>query len=571
MNPSNIWALINENKITVALLVLSTIILDPLSLVTHFYNSFDFYYFSEDARPLISPYLKNWDKTLSDSDYLSEYFISSILPKAYTLLMEFVSNIIDPRIFSKFLSLFLYLITGILFILSALKLGGWYAAWGSALLFFSTNAIFVYLEGGFPRSFAGPILALTTLGLISGRPAYLATATLIGSLFYYISAAFAGLSLFTYLILFPSSWHGASAQWSFKKRVIVVGVIGTISTALIASSIFGAVNSAPMVGPNDFEAFPEAGPGGRHIPEIYSVFQSTVKWSLAVFLWSEPLSKAVFDFLITNFWVIFVLCYSILVTGLVLLSKQNRIRRLIILPVLSILLFQAAILATPYLYIPSRYMAYTMPIVFALLFPVCFLETLRLIGSKYLNAKSLRLFMVGGCLALVAAMGGRSEESGLMHVPAAERPIYDFVSSLPTDVLIAGWPKGILDNIPYLTGRKAFLTYETHSAFHADYILEMRRRMKLIINAYHAENAEPLMKLRKQYGVTHFVIDETFFENGLPKYFKPFNEIAEEFAARAKGTPYLRQVIKSSAVYRLQNIVIIDLRALKETSNNQSG
>ena len=58
------------------------------------------------------------------------------------------------------------------------------------------------------------------------------------------------------------------------------------------------------------------------------------------------------------------------------------------------------------------------------------------------------------CLALALTLGGRDIRNGLIEVPRDDAPLYRFIADLPPASLIAGWPQGLIDNVPIVRGEK---------------------------------------------------------------------------------------------------------------------
>jgi hypothetical protein len=176
---------------------------------------------------------------------------------------------------------------------------------------------------------------------------------------------------------------------------------------------------------------------------------------------------------------------------------------------------------------------------------------------------------VAGYLLAVGARGARRPtEAGFTVVVApAGMPLYRLIESLPADVMIAGWPdprneRAVVDNVPYMSARRVLLSGETHQAFHEAYVVEMRVRMRTLIDAYFAADLEPLRALRDRLGVTHLVIDRGHYENP-PTYFRPFDQwTAQAFSAgRARGFEVRRRIAQAQ-VFDDGTLAVLDLSRL---------
>jgi len=87
---------------------------------------------------------------------------------------------------------------------------------------------------------------------------------------------------------------------------------------------------------------------------------------------------------------------------------------------------------------------------------------------------------------VLALFGGQSRvKAGIARYNApVDRPLLQAVAELPKSVLIAGWPEGVLETLPVLSRRTPFLTRELHVPYHTEMTLQMRERMKALIDAY---------------------------------------------------------------------------------------
>ena len=222
------------STVTILLVVASAFAIDFPSLLAWVKDSAHFYIVNDDARQQVWPYLKFWDEELFVDDYMSAYYLSNIMPKGYSLLMETFARGIDPRDFAKILALTLYAATMYLLVRAAYCLGGWHLAWATAVIALGSSIFPNYTAGGLPKAFGFPIIALAALGLIQGRVVPIFSATMLGAIFYFVAGAICGLALFVLLFLFPVSWRGHAAGWTFRRRALVVGLTGFASLGLIA-------------------------------------------------------------------------------------------------------------------------------------------------------------------------------------------------------------------------------------------------------------------------------------------------------------------------------------------------
>jgi hypothetical protein len=214
----------------------------------------------------------------------------------------------------------------------------------------------------------------------------------------------------------------------------------------------------------------------------------------------------------------------------------------------------------PLLYLPQRYVAYPAPVIIVVLVSsagaalVSLSERLRSHRwSKGVGAAAFGIF----CLVLT---GGRGSATAGINTSIGSPRLYGFLGKLPTDSLIAGWPRNT-DNVGYFSKRRVLVAFETHVPFHDKYTLEMRRRTEDLIMAYYARGPEPLQRLRRRYGVTHLVVDLGHFARPAT-YFKPFQEIvARETKGRRRVGFYVPTLAKK-AVFKEGSVVVLSLASL---------
>ena len=83
--------------------------------------------------------------------------------------------------------------------------------------------------------------------------------------------------------------------------------------------------------------------------------------------------------------------------------------------------------------------------------------------------------------------------------------------------------------------------------------------MRAIVKLYAATDKTAVDELRREYGVTHLLIDRKHLTN-IPSYFAPFkDEIIAARAATGGDALYLERLAQEAAAFRLQHLVLIDL------------
>jgi hypothetical protein len=257
----------------------------------------------------------------------------------------------------------------------------------------------------------------------------------------------------------------------------------------------------------------------------------------------------------------------LLLAGLVtaLPSRPHLQRVLLAAPVVAVLYYLSDAL-WPQFWIPQRYVGYTVPLLTVVVLPIA-------IGSLVSRAARLaRLGITPGLGGLLVAvgltltLGGRGPgESGLsVRFGAEETRLLSFLSTLPPETLVAGWPGDdeAFESTGVIARRRMLVSFETHQVYHQQYATTLRARMNTLVDAYAAGRADALAQLRDHFGVTHLVVDWRHFERPL-KTFEPFTtrmralQVSEPAAAKA-----LADATAGADVFRSEHFTVVALARL---------
>jgi hypothetical protein len=421
------------------------------------------------------------------------------------------------------------------------------------------------------------VLALLMLALVEGRPLAMASLVVAGALLYPASGVVAGLALAIFLLLLPARDRGAAAEWTLRRRLAVLAAAALLAALAWLPVVLRSRSYGPLIVPSQFAIFPEAGPGGRLntrddrprgqgiAVELRRATERSVSGS------GPPLVPALhswYERLGSQRWIMLV---GLTVAGGIALGRRRpEARRAAVLPAAALVLYFVAGRVFPYLYFPERYLGYPLPIALAVLLPAgtraLIEEVARAIGGSWLQARVRGSLGAAAVLILAALVAGRSTGvEGLTVRVDPDEPVYAAIAGLPSDALIAGWPRGVIDNVPYLLRRRVLVSFETHQPQYAGYVLSMRGRARAVFAAYFATTPEPILELRDRHGVTHLLIDYRTLERP-PLYFAPFDDDVERAvaAARGKGFEVLRQAA-TAAVHRGSRYLLLDLSRVETT------
>ena len=530
--------------------------------------------FQNDARQQLPPFFRYEDSTLFQNDYAGDYYLACF-PWGYRGLYTAAGLLGGASALSQAIPYLLLAVTVGALALAAYRVGGVFAAWGAAALCLGSSEYLGRLAGGLPRSFAPPLMALVLVALAYGSVRLLVLCTWLGAGFYPVVAAVAGISLALLLLDPIAQDRGIAESWALRKRIGVLAGVALVAVSILVPVWMLSAKYGPLITPALAKEFPEAGPGGRlsahnRHPYRTPVWQTVALLSEALPGAGEPLSafgswlRA--DSSGRRLRLALYAMFAVASVGWIRLAlRRPEARRILFLPAAALLGRALAIWGLPFLYLPSRYIRYAMPGVAIVVL------TAGTIGLVPQRLRARRPWLPGlvvavFCAATLLFLGSRgSPDAGLdVRVDTAD-PLYTFVGALPADSLIAGWPSGVVNNVPYVARRTALAAQETHQVFHAGYALEMRRRVNAVIDAYFATTPEPLVRLRREFGVTHLLIDLDMLGRRSATYFKPFDRRIDEAVARlGNQEPEVVRQLGNAAVFQRGQMAVLDLKRIRD-------
>jgi hypothetical protein len=556
-------------------LLLATIVYG-VTLARHVKRSMNPLVFNNNVRQQIFPFFGYHEAGLFPHDYFVAYYRACFFPVGYHAFYRVGANFWDPAGISKVLPYILLALTAAAVVAAARPLAGYFGALLAAALLLSNSVVFSRMVGGLPRAFAFPALAFTAVALVYGKPRLLAGVVCVSAGFYPPAAVVGGIALALWLFLLPGTNRGDAADWDLPRRVRLVIVTASLSALILLPTVIGARVYGRPLGPKDVAKYPELGPHGRYgegnRPPFNTFPQDVLQEARALFRpVGQPLSKDMQQWARvrpapdanSNGDVLLEFLTGVLLVGGIVLAAQGSIgRRFLLLGAAAWVGHLAARALAPYLFLPERYVGYPVTIVLILLIPAVGAA----LGAELFGGRRLALGRAAGVIALAAIVllpfGGRGYASAGLNVDVtSQRPLYDFLSKLPKDALIAGWPSD-LDSVPYVSRRQAFITGEVHQVFHQRYADEMRRRMRAVIDAYFATSPDAIKRLRDEFGVTHLIFQPSLLEKPPPSCEPFIGWIRDAFnEGRSKGFEIPRQV-EATKVFSDGAFVVLELRRL---------
>jgi hypothetical protein len=542
------------------------------SLVAHARRSADPAFFNDDVRAQVYPFLRYERAGSFRNDYPGDYFFDCRFPAGYRLLYTAAGKLGAVEAVSKALPYVLLLVTFAGVGLVAHRFGGWPAAAVAVALCLGSDIYLACTVGGVSHAFGFPISVATMLAVVRDRPGWLAALTIAGAAFYPTVGVVAGICLVLTLVV-PTGPRERSSGLSWSRRAALILGAAAVSAILLLPPALGARPYGPLITLATADRFPEAGPGGRYHGDDRPPFKGFVRTGLRDLEDTmSPAGPALVPPL--HDWIMagpsgrrlrLALAALLMLAGVGWLrraAESAEARRLLLFPLAGLLGYWAARLVYPYLYLPQRYSLNVLPPLAAV---VLASGASGLLPRGRLSERWRRTL---GCAPGVAALllfgswGSRVE--GLDIEADPKSPPYAFIAGLPDSALLAGWPSGAIDNVPWVSRRRALVTFETHQAQHVAATLEMRRRAEAVIDAFFATDPEPLQRLKADFGVTHFVVDlDLAAHPDRARYFAPFDRrIASHFERTRGRTLEIVRQLENSVVFRGRDLAVLDLSRL---------
>jgi hypothetical protein len=454
------------------------------------------YVVNDDVRQQIYWMARYLDPSLYPPDLLNDYAAAYVPPAVKALYFGAAKGFgCDPILFSK-------LLTGGLFVLLALAFFGLGLALEGRILGYCCLAAACCLpyflkniSGGLSRSFAPPLLAFFFLAWLRRSGRGMALTLLAQALFIpYIAVlcafcaccdAFWGRIVGHTSGPFPARpWHGlallaaAGLVWSFNHALTTAGFGPLVGRAALAAgpefSAHGRLDLFPL--PNPF------------FDLIYWPFES-IGLFLDIGLFTGIASLAVL--------LPFVIIGARRAPWAELAARAGRPAAMLLAG--SLTLYVLARIVALKLFVPDRYIAYTINLLYALALAV----VLR-------HALAGLLFRSGGRVALLASAlaVGLWRLSGVgLYDYRADAALYAAVRELPKEALLAGNPED-MDTVLTFGRRNVVASFELAHPWSVGYWRLYAPRLAHQAEAYYAKDPATVLEFAKAYGVTHMVVRE---------------------------------------------------------------
>ncbi len=511
----------------------------------------------EEQRQLF-PYHQLNNPELFKADYITSFLTSSNRPYLYDQLTRlWLTFGGDLFVFHHVLPIILWLL-----FLSSIAIAGWklqgvVSSVGACALVLAQPMFLYQITSAVPHAFAFPLLSWTIVALLFGSLPGLIILTLLASVLYIPVTPIIGLSLIGFLIQSRKNKLKLCNRATIFRLFIIVGITGSLSILLGASSLQPKQGFGDTLAPfQEIETYPENGPNGRFFLGV-----------------EEPLiyfaGKFVNQFhewisIDLGLWLLFI-CLFMAIKGFFSLKPNSESRKRLSIYIL-VTVSVALLFLTFKPYQAYRFVMYPLMIVLSILIPVWLVKIFT-----NLQNKTWSFFLPIIFISLFTLIFETNSQAKIGYYPVIDeesRNALNFVKTLPAESLIAGWPdiraKGnVTEFIPYIAKRRVLILGKTHYPSYKGYLMEMRKRMYALTDAYFATDERAIKNLKQTFNVDYLLVDKRHFSGDYtePKYFAPFNQYLRKAWKKGKIDGFLLADATSSAgkIYESRHYYLLDI------------
>ncbi|MGB8990665.1 MAG: hypothetical protein WCD80_01270 [Desulfobaccales bacterium] len=482
-------------------------------VVAHFQALTNPLIINDDVRQQIF-WMQQWqDPGLFQGDFLTGY-ARHYVPWGVKGLYWLASWWVAPLYFSKLLPGLLFVGLAVCLFRIGTILSDHCLGWMMVAVFWLMPFFLDNLAGGLARAFAAPLLALFWLGWLEERPGVMGAALLLQALFIpYIFLVTALAALLAWLL----ARLGRDRPPPLPARTGHFFLLALGAALVLGMNLqFSAAGYGPLVSAGEMVNRPEFYAHGRYqfLPE------ASLLWELV-----SPLE------FIAPFREWGLVAGALACAGLLILVAAGarrrdwagwgvRLKAAGYLGLASLLVYFLARLFLLKLFVPDRYLMYTLNLFYCLLLALGLQTALRVARwPRHLAILTL---------VLAAGLGAwRLEGVGLKDY-SAYRALYAALAETPKDALIAGHPN-LMDTVPTFARRRAFATYELAQPWSRGYWARLAPRLHDLFRAYYAADPQEVTAFCRKYGIAFLIVDDrhftpAFLQGGyfLFPYDKPF-------------------------------------------------
>jgi hypothetical protein len=486
------------------------------------------YVINDDVRQQVY-WMQEWrDPGLYQDHYLTAY-AKQYVPWGVQAIYWGTSRLIDPVQFSKILTAVLFTITaGLLFVLAS-RLFDDLTGVFTVCVYFHFAFFLGSISGGLSRGFVFPLLILYLIFLSREQ-------TVLAGILIAVQALFNPylfiLCLFTHgLYLIHNRWF----PLFFKERsgsllvagctkqpgtlaslghesLILLPVMAGILLLLARYRIFQTPDFGSVVSKSEMIGHLEYTAAGRYeivpVPSIFFEFIRPFLQDLPIGVLGISAAVAgagLILFIVVSGW-----------NSRIVIREIKKLKVFIYLLFASVSLHFLAQLFLLELFLPSRYLEYSLTVFYCL-------SAGLLVRSAVESSKIKKHMML--LIILLIALGALRLKGVAIYDYGGQSSLYHFFRTTPRNAHIAGHP-ALMDNIMTFSQRKAFVSYELSHPWYGKYWSVIKPWTYDFFNAYFSDNPDDIRQFCRKYAIHYFVVRENdFVRNDIPGeavYFEPF-------------------------------------------------
>ena len=509
---------------------------------------------ADDARLHVF-WMQRWSEpSLFPGDLIADYY-SFLAPPGYTAVYRVANEMgLTPLFFNKVLPLGLVVLGAALMFMLLMEMTGipWVAFFGSAI--FSLLAwMRDDIPSGTPRAFAYSLLVALLLALMrwraapSGRRGVVVVAVVILNALVYPSAALISLGV---VMLAAMKEAIAGNGWQ-RARLPAVAAACLVAVVAILLRSVSAGPFGELYGASTARAMPEFARGG---PLEY---WSANPWQFWLLGRNSGLVARVKPSI--------ALCGAALPLLLLRpdrfpLSRRLRGLDLLAFPVVAgLVLFLTAHAIFPRLYLPSRFMQYTLRAVLAPATAILIaLVVDHLVTKASRRTRAIRVV----CAALVVLVLAYPVYASDYPIAAYHRThaveLHRFLRTQPVDSVIASLSM-LANDIPTFAARSVLVSPQYAIPIHSAFYDRVRERASDLIAAQYTDDPQRLTTVLRRWNIDYWLLDtgyerSAYLQSRWLRLFQPAASEAAAFLERG-GRPLLTTlsqcVVSSEGGYRL--------------------
>jgi len=206
------------------------------------------------------------------------------------------------------------------------------------------------------------------------------------------------------------------------------------------------------------------------------------------------------------------------------------------------------------LYVPDRYTQYSAAVLLVLWQATNLDSVLDRIRRPVLRYATFVAVLVAAGISYQGTGGRHVTQNGLDVVEVAS-----FMRTLPDGILIAGPPR-YLDDIMIQSKRSVLSSFKLNHGWHEGLEATLRERTLAIYKAIYASDTRAINELYSRYGVTHLIVEQSYFTQRLRKgRFRSRYDREIRKLVRTRSRFFLSDPPEESVVYDDGTFTVVEL------------